>query len=83
MVSENSNSKEIIKEDETEEFDTEVINDNMEEIYIENFESEDDDVKELMESHLIEKDEAEEIMEIMEEFGVDEEDAISIKEAGV
>jgi len=44
-------------------------------------ESLDDDIRELMESHDLDKETAERVQEIMDECGVDEDDAVEIMEA--
>ena len=41
----------------------------------------DEDVKELMESHDLDKDTAERVQEIMGDLGVDEDDAVEIEES--
>ena len=41
----------------------------------------DEDIKELMESHDLDKDTAERVQEIIEDLGVDEEDAVEIEES--
>ncbi len=43
----------------------------------------DDDVKSLMVDHDLDQDTAEKVQEIMDEYGVDEDDAIELEEAGV
>jgi hypothetical protein len=44
-------------------------------------ETPDEDVKELMESHDLDKDTAERVQEIMDELGVDEDDTVEIEES--
>ncbi len=43
-------------------------------------EAPDEDVKDLMESHDLDKDTAERVQEIMDDLGVDEDDAVEIEE---
>lgn len=44
-------------------------------------EAPDEDVKELMKSHDLDKDTAERVQEIMDDLGVDEDDAVEIEES--
>jgi len=44
---------------------------------------EDEEIGELMGNHDLDKDTAEKVKEIMEEYGVDEDDAIELEEAGL
>ena len=44
-------------------------------------EAPDEDIKELMASHDLDKDTAERVQEIMEDLGVDEDDAVEIEES--
>ena len=44
-------------------------------------EAPDEDVKELMESHDLDKDTVERVQEIMEDLGVDEDDSVEIEES--
>lgn len=43
-------------------------------------EAPDEEVKELMENHDLDKDTAERVQEVMEEYGVDEDDAVELEE---
>lgn len=43
-------------------------------------EAPDEDVKELMESHILDRDEAEHVKEVMDEYGLDEDDAVELKD---
>lgn len=40
----------------------------------------DDEIKDLMKSHILNKDEAEHVKEIMDEHGLDEDDAVELKD---
>lgn len=49
----------------------------------EDTEAPDEDVKELMETHDLDQDSAERVLEIMDELGVDEDDAVELENEGI
>lgn len=53
------------------------------ELDTENDATQDEDLKEVMETHDLDQDSAERVLEIMDELGVDEDDAVELENEGI